>query len=92
MLSDRLQDIYNKENIKVRRIDFIDPQLDGVIIGNTVYESDRLETAHEQNISPKDAMALLGHNNIQTTMDVYTDIRKQRITEIEKKMYGIKIE
>lgn len=46
----------------------------------------------EQNISPRDAMALLGHKNIQTTMDVYTDIRKQRITEIEQKMYGIKIQ
>lgn len=50
MLSERIQDIYNKENIKVRRIDFIDEQLDGIIIGNTVYESGRLETAHEQNV------------------------------------------
>ena len=47
---------------------------------------------YENNISPRDAMQLLGHKNIQTTMDTYTDIRKQRITKIEQKMYKIKIQ
>ena len=47
---------------------------------------------YENEIAPRDAMLLLGHKNIQTTLDVYTEIRQQRISEIERKMYGIKIQ
>ena len=45
----------------------------------------------ESNISPKDAQYLLGHSQISTTMDIYTDIRKQRETEIKERVKSIDI-
>lgn len=46
---------------------------------------------YEGDISPKDAQYLLGHNQISTTMDIYTDIRAQREKEIADKVKTIDI-
>lgn len=42
-------------------------------------------------LAPKDIQHLLGHNQISTTMDIYTDIRRQREKEIAKKVKKIDI-
>jgi integrase len=39
---------------------------------------------YEQNISDKDIQYVLGHAQLSTTMDIYTDIRSQRISHINK--------
>lgn len=45
----------------------------------------------EQGLSPAESMALLGHAQIQTTIDVYTDIREQKQKEINEKIYSLKM-
>lgn len=42
-------------------------------------------------ISPKDAQYLLGHSQLSTTMDIYTDIRLQREKEVSDKIKSIDI-
>lgn len=46
---------------------------------------------YEADISPKDAQYLLGHSQISTTMDIYTDIRQQRETDIKERVKSIDI-
>ena len=43
----------------------------------------------EAEISARDAMTVLGHSQYSTTMDVYTDIRKEREKVTAEKMMGI---
>ena len=45
----------------------------------------------EANIEAKDAQYLLGHAQLSTTMDIYTDIREQRRAAIHKKLRDIDI-
>lgn len=46
---------------------------------------------YEGDISPKDAQYLLGHSQLSTTMDIYTDIRLQREKEVSDKIKSIDI-
>lgn len=46
---------------------------------------------YESDISPKDAQYLLGHAQLSTTMDIYTDIRKQREKVIAENIKSIDI-
>lgn len=46
---------------------------------------------YEGDISPKDAQYLLGHSQLSTTMDIYTDIRLQREKEVSEKIKSIDI-
>ena len=39
---------------------------------------------YEQNLSDKDIQYVLGHAQLSTTMDIYTDIRSQRISHINQ--------
>lgn len=45
----------------------------------------------EKGLSPAESMGLLGHAQIQTTIDIYTDIREQKQKEINKKIYSLKM-
>lgn len=45
----------------------------------------------ENDISPKDAQYLLGHAQLSTTMDVYTEIREARVRALGSKIYEIDI-
>ena len=45
----------------------------------------------EMGLSPAESMTLLGHAQIQTTIDVYTDIRDQKQKEINKKVFSMKM-
>ena len=47
---------------------------------------------YEAGIPPQDAQHLLRHAQIQTTIDVYTDLRESRRKEIHKKVYAVDIE
>ncbi len=42
--------------------------------------------AFENGISPKDVQEILGHKQLSTTMDIYTDFRKNRIKEITSQL------
>lgn len=46
----------------------------------------------ENNIPPEEAQALLRHAQVQTTMDVYTDLREEKLKKIHSKVYSIDIE
>ena len=46
---------------------------------------------YEANVSSKDAQYLLGHAQLSTTMDIYTDIRKTREADIAEKVKSIDI-
>lgn len=46
---------------------------------------------YEADISPKDAQYLLGHAQLSTTMDIYTDVRKQREKVIAENIKSIDI-
>ena len=46
---------------------------------------------YEGDISPKDAQYLLGHSQLSTTMDIYTDIRQQREKDIAEGVKSIDI-
>ena len=46
---------------------------------------------YEADISPKDAQYLLGHSQISTTLDIYTDIRQQREKHIADEIKSIDI-
>lgn len=50
MLSERLQDIYDSENIHIKRIGFVDDCVKAVIINNTVFQNDTIEDAYEDNV------------------------------------------
>lgn len=41
---------------------------------------------HEADIPPKDAQALLGHADISTTLNVYTDVNEKRIKKTQSKL------
>lgn len=45
----------------------------------------------EAGISPKDAQELLGHAQLSTTMDIYTDIRQQRKVQIRNQLLDVDI-
>lgn len=47
---------------------------------------------YEAGIQPQDAQHLLRHAQIQTTIDVYTDLRESRRKELHKKVYAIDID
>ena len=47
---------------------------------------------YEAGIPPQDAQHLLRHAQIQTTIDVYTDLRESRMKEIHKKVYAVDID
>lgn len=47
---------------------------------------------YEAGIPPQDAQHLLRHAQIQTTIDVYTDLRESRRKEIHQKVYAVDIE
>lgn len=46
----------------------------------------------ENDIPPEEAQALLRHAQVQTTMDVYTDLREEKLKKIHSKVYSIDIE
>lgn len=46
---------------------------------------------YEANVPAKDAQFLLGHSQLSTTMDIYTDIRKQRENDIAESIKSIDI-
>jgi integrase family protein len=47
---------------------------------------------YENNVPEKDAQELLGHAQLSTTMDIYTDIREVHKKKIFSKVYSIDIE
>ncbi len=46
----------------------------------------------ENDIPAEEAQALLRHAQVQTTMDVYTDLREEKLKKIHSKVYSIDIE
>lgn len=50
MLSEQLQNIYDNENIHIRKIHFVDDCVKAIIINNTVFQSDGIEDAYEDNV------------------------------------------
>ena len=46
---------------------------------------------YEGDINMEDAQYLLGHAQIQTTKDIYTHIREQKVEKIKEKMLSIDI-
>ena len=46
---------------------------------------------YEADVTPKDAQYLLGHAQISTTMDIYTDIRQSREDSIKSKIKSIDV-
>lgn len=45
----------------------------------------------EAGVDPKDAQDLLGHAQLSTTMDIYTDIRESRRMEVRSKLLSVDI-
>lgn len=45
----------------------------------------------ENNIPPEEAQALLRHAQLSTTMDIYTDLREDKLKAIHKKVYSVDI-
>jgi len=43
----------------------------------------------ENNIPPEEAQALLRHAQLSTTMDIYTDLREDKLKSIHQKVYSI---
>lgn len=46
----------------------------------------------ENGIKEKDAMSILGHAQLSTTMDIYTDIREQHQRKVFEHLYGVDLE
>ena len=46
---------------------------------------------YEAGVAPEQAQALLRHAQVQTTFDVYRDIRAAQIKKIQQSVYGIDI-
>lgn len=44
---------------------------------------------YEADVSPKDAQKLLGHSRIDVTMDIYTEIREGRLSDISDKLNNL---
>ncbi|MBQ7799649.1 MAG: tyrosine-type recombinase/integrase [Oscillospiraceae bacterium] len=45
----------------------------------------------ENDIPPEEAQALLRHAQLSTTMDIYTDLREDKLKSIHKKVYSVDI-
>jgi len=46
----------------------------------------------EAGIPPEEMQVLLRHAQLSTTMDIYTDLRENKLKKIHEKVYGIDIE